>query len=201
MELEIFLSNFESFNSESFKQNLSLVIKNDNLKNAIKVSQFMDINHYEDSYFDFFNIAFNSKCIKIFKFLWKNKRSYDNDNILIKNEILSKKSRIGKFYFDQLNMENNVYGTFIDHCYKGNINNISHILSYVKDKDLKKKICFDGYYICRTSHKNLECAKYILHQNKKEIMNNLELLRLINNKNNLKRCFINYSKFVYKKGV
>lgn len=189
MELETFLSNFENFDNESFKNNLAFLIQNDNLNNGIKISQFIDINHYEDSYSIFLNVAFNSKCIKIFKFLWNNKRAYDNDNILIKNELLSKKSRIGKFYFDQLNMEESVYGTFIEHCYKGNIYNISHILSYVKDKDLKKKICFDGFYICRVSHPNLECAKIILHQNKKAIMNNLELLRLINNNKNIKKIF------------
>jgi len=189
MNLQTFLNNFDTFNNESFKQNLKLVIENDNLKNAIKICDFIDTNGYEDSYLDFFNIAFNSNCITIFKYLWKNKRAYDNHDILIYEQFLSKKSRIGKFYFDQLNDEKNIYGNFIVFCHKHLLYNISHILSYVKDKDLKKKLCLDGFIICTTSHPNIECAKYILHQNKRFILNYKNLFDFIINKNIQKKYF------------
>lgn len=191
MNIQTFLNEFEQYDDKSFKENLRLVIQNDNLKNALKLTEFLDINGYQDTYSDFFNIAFNCKCIKIFKYLWEHKRSYDNHDISIYEKSLSKKSRIGKFYFDQINIENNIYGHFIVYCHKGLLYNISHVLSYIKDKnkDLKKKLCQDGFMICRTSHPNLECAKYILHQNKKVILNNHNLLNSIRNINIKKKYF------------
>ena len=60
MNIQTFLNQFEQFNDNSFKENLQLVIQNDNLKDALKLSEFLDINGYQDTYSDFFNIAFNS---------------------------------------------------------------------------------------------------------------------------------------------
>lgn len=146
---------------------ISIFFKNDNLQNCEKICYVIDNNHFTENYQDLFNIAFNMNYIRIFNFLWNNKREYDNHNILISNFKVSKKSKVGKFYFDELYKENMIQATFLEHCYKKNIYNISHILTYLIKKDYKEYLflCKEAYSILIKNSNEIntkKCIKLIL---------------------------------------
>lgn len=187
MNIQSFLEKFENSTKEDYLNNLHFLLDRDNLEHCKEICDFIEINHHYECYRDLFDISFNKNCINIFKYLWKKHREYDNHDIIIHNDTLNKKSKIGKFYFDELMKEENVYGTFIVHCYKLNKNNISHILSYITDKNFKKRLCNDGFYLC-SKDKYTECSKLILHQNKRYIISE-NLFEKINERKILKKTF------------
>lgn len=147
MDLQEFLK-MSSWDDENWSSNISVFFKDDNLDNCRKICDFIDENGTgNDDYEYLFNIAFNMNCIRIFTFLWENKRGYDNHNIYISEYKLSKMSEVGEFYFDELYRENRIQGVFLDHCYKKNIYNISHILTYLIEKD------YDEYlFLCKETY-------------------------------------------------
>lgn len=167
MHLQKFLDS-SCWDDENWSSNISVFFKDDNLDNCRKICDFIDENGTGDEDYEYlFNIAFNMNCIHIFTFLWKNKRGYDNHDVHISEYKLSKKSEVGSFYFDELYKENRIQGIFMDHCYKKNMYNISHILTYLIEKDYDEYLflCKEAYsiLISKLNEKNAkECLKLIL---------------------------------------
>ena len=165
MDLQEFLDN--SWDDEYWSSDIRVYFKNDNLDNIKQICNFIDKNNSGPEDYEYlFNISFNMNCIRIFTFLWKNKRKYADIHITNKN--VSKKSKIGEFYFDELYKED-IIGNFFDHCYRKNIYNISHILTYLIEKDYDKYLflCKEAYFILTKNSIQIEsdakkCLKLIL---------------------------------------
>lgn len=167
MNLQEFLK-IPSWDDENWSSNIRLFFENDNLDNCKKICNFIDENGTGNEDYEYlFNISFNMNCIRIFTFLWNNKRGYDNHDIYISEYKLSKKSQVGQFYFDELYKEKRIQGVFLDHCYRKNMYNISHILTYLIEKDYEEYLflCKEAYsiLISKLNEKNAkECLKLIL---------------------------------------